>query len=114
MTKIAISLLAWWKGCSQRSPTPSAMTASASFRPERPTTMSKERTIVARRLPDGTLVEVLPDGTTRAFPPDPTDWAALRAMTEDEINAAALSDPDNPPRTPKREKQLKRVPRVKV
>ncbi|TMJ64106.1 MAG: helix-turn-helix domain-containing protein [Alphaproteobacteria bacterium] len=35
-------------------------------------------------------------------------------MTEDEINAAALSDPDNPPRTPKREKQLKRVPRVKV
>ena len=76
--------------------------------------MSKERTIVARRLPNGTLVEVLPDGTTRPFPPDCTDWAALAHLTEDEINTAALSDPDNPPRTPKREKQLKRVPRVKV
>ena len=76
--------------------------------------MSKERTILARRLPDGTLVEVLPDGTTRPFPPDRTDWAALPHLTEDEINAAALSDPDNPPRTPEREKHLKRVPRVKV
>ena len=76
--------------------------------------MSKGRTIIARRLGDGTLVEVLPDGTTRPFPPDRTDWAALRAMTEEEINAAALSDPDNPPRTPGREKHLKRVPQVKV
>jgi putative transcriptional regulator len=69
---------------------------------------------VARRLPDGTLVEVLPDGTTRPFPPDRTDWAALPHLTEDEINAAALTDPDNPPRTREREKHLKRVPRVKV
>ena len=76
--------------------------------------MSKGRTIVARRLEDGTLVEVLPDGTTRPFPPDRTDWAALRRMTEDEINAAALTDPDNPPRTPERAKHLKRVPQVKV
>jgi putative transcriptional regulator len=35
-------------------------------------------------------------------------------MTEDEINAAALTDPDNPPRTPERAKHLKRVPQVKV
>jgi putative transcriptional regulator len=76
--------------------------------------MSKGRTIVARRLEDGTLVEVLPDGTTRPFPPDRTDWTALRRMTEDEINAAALTDPDNPPRTPERAKRLKRVPQVKV
>ncbi|HEY1245303.1 MAG TPA: helix-turn-helix domain-containing protein, partial [Hyphomicrobiaceae bacterium] len=34
-------------------------------------------------------------------------------MTEDEINAAALTDPDNPPLTPEREKHLKRVPQVK-
>ena len=26
-----------------------------------------------------------------------TDWARLRAMTEEEIEANALSDPDNPP-----------------
>jgi putative transcriptional regulator len=76
--------------------------------------MSEGRTIRARRLKDGTLVEVLPDGTTRPFPPDDTDWAALRRMTEEDNNAAALSDPDNPPRTPEREKHLKRVPQVKV
>jgi len=76
--------------------------------------MSKENTIVAKRLPDGRLVQVLPDGTTRPFPADQTDWAALRAMTEEEINAAALSDPDNPPLTPERQARLKRVPQVKV
>ena len=35
-------------------------------------------------------------------------------MTEEEINAAALSDPDNPPRTPERAARLKRVPQVRV
>ncbi len=75
--------------------------------------MNEEHTIRARRLKDGTLVEVLPDGSTRAFPPDQTDWAALRAMTEEEINAAALADPDNPPITPERRARFKRVPQVK-
>lgn len=28
-----------------------------------------------------------------------TDWARLRVMSEEEINAAARSDPDNPPTT---------------
>ena len=81
-------------------------------------TRSKPRqtagSIVARRLPDGTLVQVLPDGSTRPFPPDRTDWAALRAMTDTEINTAALSDPDNPPLTRERQARLKRVPQVKV
>lgn len=76
--------------------------------------MSKENTIKAKRLSDGTLVQVLPDGTTCPFPPDRTDWAALRAMTDDEINAAALADPDNPPITAERQAHLKRVPQVKV
>jgi hypothetical protein len=76
--------------------------------------MSEENTIVARRLPDGSLVELLPDGSTRPFPPDRTDWAALRAMTEDEINAAAVGDSDNPPLTPERDARMKRVPQVKV
>jgi putative transcriptional regulator len=71
--------------------------------------MSEENTVVARRLPDGTLVRLLPDGSTRPFPPDRTDWAALRAMTDDEIDTAALSDPDNPPLTVEREIRLKRV-----
>jgi putative transcriptional regulator len=76
--------------------------------------MNKSDTIVAKRLPDGTLVQVLPDGSTRPFPADRTDWAALRAMTNAEINTAALSDPDNPPLTPERQARLKRVPQVKV
>ena len=62
---------------------------------------------------DGTIVEVLPDGSTRPFPKDRTDWAALRSMTEDEINAAALTDPDNPPGTPERDKRMKRLPQVR-
>ncbi len=53
-------------------------------------------TIVARTLPDGTLVEVLPDGTTRPML-DPIDWGELEAMTEEEGLAAALSDPDAKP-----------------
>ncbi len=53
-------------------------------------------TIVARALPDGSLVEVLPDGTTRPMH-DPMDWAAAGALTEDEISAAALADPDAQP-----------------
>jgi putative transcriptional regulator len=76
--------------------------------------MNKENTIVAKRLPDGTLVQILPDGSTRPFPTDQTDWAALRGMTDEEINAAALTDPDNPPLTPERQEKLKRVPQVKV
>jgi putative transcriptional regulator len=76
--------------------------------------MSKGRIIKAKRHKDGTLVEVLPDGTTRLFPPDRTDWATLRAMTEEDINAAAETDPDLPPRTPERAKRLKRVPQIKV
>ena len=35
-------------------------------------------------------------------------------MTDEEINAAALADPDNPPITPERQARLKRVPQVKV
>lgn len=53
-------------------------------------------TIVARQLADGTLVEVLPDGTTRPMH-DPMDRAVAAAMTDEEIEAAALADPDAQP-----------------
>jgi hypothetical protein len=76
--------------------------------------MSKENTIVVRRLPDGTLLEVLPDRSTRSLPPDQTDWVALSRMTDEEINEAALADPDSPPMTPERKARMKRVPQVKV
>jgi hypothetical protein len=45
-----------------------------------------------------------------AFP----DPGPLPHLTEEEINAAALTDPDNPPLTPERAMHLKRVPQVKV
>jgi putative transcriptional regulator len=76
--------------------------------------MKDENTIVAKRLPDGTLVEVLADGSTRPFPTDSTDWAALDAMTEEEAEAGARCDPENPPLTPERGARLKRVPPVKI
>jgi putative transcriptional regulator len=55
-------------------------------------------------------VRVFPGGREEPFP----DPGPLPHLTEEEINAAALTDPDNPPRTPEREKHLKRVPQVKV
>jgi putative transcriptional regulator len=60
------------------------------------------------------VVEVLPDGSTKPFPPDETDWEAFKALTDEEIAAAAATDPENPIRTPEREKFLRRVPQVKV
>ena len=55
--------------------------------------MSSEHTTIAKRQDDGSLVEVMPDGTTRPLA-DRTDWQRLRDMTDDEVEAAALSDPD--------------------
>src|SRR5258708_11358463 len=75
--------------------------------------MSKKNTIVAKLTSDGTLVQVLPDGTTRPLP-DRTDWARLDAMTEEEIHAAAMADPDARPMTPEQMAKARRVPRVKT
>jgi putative transcriptional regulator len=43
-----------------------------------------------------------------------TDWARLDAMTDEEVMAAALSDPDAQPLTPDRLARMRRVSRVKV
>ncbi len=62
--------------------------------------MSKTTTF-ARLRPDGTVVEVLDDGTERPFPKVP-----MRPMTEEEIEAAALSDSGAQPLT---DEQLARM-----
>ncbi len=63
-------------------------------------------TIIARiRKSDGQVVEVLPDGAEREFPKT-EDWSAFDALTDEEVIAAALTDPDNPPMT---DEQLKRM-----
>ncbi len=46
-------------------------------------------------------------------PSGKTDWAALDAMTDAEIEAAALADPDNPPWTDEQLAGAKRVAFVK-
>jgi putative transcriptional regulator len=64
-----------------------------SFQPGVQVDVSEENTVRARLYGDGTIVEVLPDGTERPFE-DRTDWERLRNMTEEEIEANALSDPE--------------------
>ena len=68
-----------------------------------------ETIITARMHKDGTVVEVLPDGSERPFPEQP-----MRPMTEEEIHAAALSDPDALPMTEAELRNARRVPRVKT
>ncbi len=75
--------------------------------------MNEGRTIIARRLADGMLVEVLADGSTRPMPPDQTDWARIDAMTDEEAHANALADPDNPPLTPERLANMSRGPHTR-
>jgi putative transcriptional regulator len=75
--------------------------------------MSKENTIVAKRQGDGTVVQVLADGSTKPLE-DKTNWASLRAMTDEEVTAAALSDPDARPMTPEQLLSARRVPRTKT
>jgi len=75
--------------------------------------MSKKNTIVAKRQSDGTIVQVLPDGSTKPFE-DKTDWNRLRAMTDEEVTAAAMADPDARPMTPEQLRTARRVPRTKT
>lgn len=42
------------------------------------------------------------------------DWSRADAMTDEEIHAAALADPDAQPLTPTRLAHMKRTPQVKV
>ncbi len=75
--------------------------------------MSKENTIVAKRQSDGSLVQVLPDGSTKPLE-DKTDWARLRAMTDEEVMAAAMADPDAQPMTREQLRTARRVPRTRT
>jgi putative transcriptional regulator len=74
--------------------------------------MSEENIITVERLPDGNVVQIMPDGSKRLLE-DQTDWAYLREMTEEEIEAGALSDPDNLPLTDEELKKFRRIPNPK-
>jgi putative transcriptional regulator len=45
---------------------------------------------------------------------DQTDWTYLASMTDEEAEANALADPDNPPMTAEQFRTAPRMPRVKV
>jgi putative transcriptional regulator len=66
-------------------------------------------TTTAKIRPDGTVVEVLDDGSERPFPNKP-----MRPMTDAEIEAAAAADPDARPMTPEELAMARRVPRVRT
>lgn len=70
--------------------------------------MSKTTTI-ARMRPDGTVVEILPDGTERPFPETP-----MRPMTDEEVHAAAMRDPDARPMTDEEFRRARKVPRART
>src|SRR6266699_2293627 len=89
------------------------MAEYGSYRLARRHRMSKENTIVVRQRSDGTLVQVLPDGTTKPLP-DPTDWARVDVLTDEQVEAAALADPDARPMTPEEMANARRVPRVRT
>jgi putative transcriptional regulator len=74
--------------------------------------MNEHAMVRARRQSDGTLVQILEDGTTRPLE-DRTDWARVDAMTEEEVEANAASDPDNPPLTAEELARMQRVPNPK-
>lgn len=83
------------------------------FQPEGLNPINNENIIVTRRLHDGTYVRVLPDGTTAPEPPSRTDWSGIDALTEEELDAAARSDPDNPPHEDSPPERYKRQPQVR-
>ena len=70
--------------------------------------MSKTVTI-AKMHSDGTVVEVLDNGSERPFPSTP-----MRPMTEAEIEAAAKADPDARPLSEEEWRMARRVPRIKT
>jgi putative transcriptional regulator len=72
-------------------------------------TTNETEMIRARLLPDGTVVQVMPDGSLRPMQ-SRTDYARVAAMTEEEVEANALSDPDNPPMTDEELARMRRVP----
>ena len=68
---------------------------------------------MAKRQLDGTLVRELSDGTTQPLE-DKTDWRRLRGMTDEEVHAAALADPDAQPLTEERLAGMRQTPRLKI
>ena len=75
--------------------------------------MSNSNIIATKRQTDGAVVQVTTDGAAQPVT-EKTDWDRLRAMTDEEVTAAAVADPDARPMTPEQLQQAKRIPRIKT
>jgi putative transcriptional regulator len=82
----------------------SALSGYALSRRARQQGWSMSSIVVRTTLVDGHLVEIAQDGTLRSLLAQPSP----RGMTEEEIMAAALSDPDAQPLTSEDMKRMKR------
>lgn len=87
--------------------------SSASSRRAKRGSAKSETTLVQRRRRGGRWYAVDADGNERLLPDRLPDWARLNAMTDEEIDAAARSDPDAQPLTRGQLKRMRRVPLVK-
>ena len=74
--------------------------------------VNDENTIRVLRLADGRVFQEMDDGTLQPME-SKMDWTRFDSMTEKEIEANALSDPDNPPWTDEELQRLRRVPNAK-
>lgn len=74
--------------------------------------MSNEDVIKVVRLADGRVFQELEDGPRKQLF-SKSDRARLDAMTDEEVEANALSDPDNPPWTDEELQRLRPVPNTK-
>jgi putative transcriptional regulator len=70
--------------------------------------MSKTTTI-AKLPPDGSVVEVMTDGSERPISDTP-----MRPMTPEEVEDAARADPDARPMTAEQLAKARRIPRIKT
>jgi putative transcriptional regulator len=69
--------------------------------------------LTKRRLKRGRWYEVRADGSERPLARKTADWSRLDAMTDEDISAAAQSDPDAQPLNGKQLKRMRRVPFAK-
>jgi putative transcriptional regulator len=69
----------------------------------------RKKITIVRIRSDGELVRVASDGTEKVIQVEP-----FTQMTPAEIEAAAASDPDNPPLTDEQLAKMRRLPRVKT
>jgi putative transcriptional regulator len=74
--------------------------------------MSENDMIKVLQLSDGRVFQELADGMLRPMKRE-MDWTRFDSMTDEELEANALSDPDNPPWTEEDLARLRPVPSAK-